>query len=74
MGDAEAERLARALSMTTRLHPKLFNSPAAPGALRPSPDSGLILVPGSEEGTWPLESRTWGDPALALVAVPSATE
>jgi len=62
MSDPEIELLARALDLTTHMHPKLRPSPSSPGVARLDHFSGLFLERGVGEGHWVLEARTWGHP------------
>ncbi len=62
MSDGDVALLARALDLTTHMHPKLRQSPTSPGLVRLDHHSGLFLERGAAEGDWVLEARTWGVP------------
>ena len=68
MDDQQVERLARRLSMTTHLHPKLVGAPAAAASAILDAHSLLLLRGGEREDVWVLEGRTWGEPPAQSVA------
>jgi hypothetical protein len=65
MSDPDSALLARTLDLSGPLHPKARRE--IHGVARLDHYSGLFLNPGAVEGTWTLEARTWGHPAVQTV-------